>query len=262
MTDIIRYPRTVHIQGSRKSGDDFELTDLSFEEALSGKHVVYEIKIDGSNCGISFEDNRMILQSRGHELRGGPREKEFLQFRMWANRFQHDLFDVLGNRYIMYGENMYAKHTVFYDNLPHYIFEFDVFDKEKQLFLSTKARSKLLEGLSYQAVPVVYEGTAITLDHLKSFIGKSKYKTNNWQDNLCKQAIETNQPVEMVKSQTDTSDLDEGIYIKVETDEHTVGRYKYVRDSFTNTILNQFGNHWHDRPILPNLLADKINILE
>lgn len=257
---IIKYPRTIHIAGSRKSGDDFELTDAPFDLTLKGKFVVYEYKIDGSNCGISFEDDRMILQSRGHELRGGPREKEFVQLRMWANRFKHDLFDVLGNRYIMYAENVYAKHTVFYDNLPHFILEFDVYDKEKNIFLSTKARTKLLEGLDYKPVPVAYSGEATTLDHLKSFIGNSLYKTNNWKENLRKQALNTSQDVSLVESQTDPSSLDEGIYIKVETEDETIGRYKFVRDTFTNSILNQ-GSHWHDRPVLPNMLAEGVSIL-
>ncbi len=257
---IIKYPRTVHIAGSRKSGDDFELTDEPFETALQGKYVIYEYKIDGSNCGISFEDDRMILQSRGHELRGGPREKEFQQLRMWAGRFKHDLFDVLGNRYIFYAENLFAKHTVFYDNLPHYIFEFDIFDKEKQYFLSTKARRRVLEGLDYEAVPIAYAGLATTLEHLKSFIQPSFYKTHNWKENLRKQADSIGVDYNLVEAQTDMSEEDEGIYIKVENEEETIGRYKFVRASFTNSILNQ-GSHWHDRPILPNLLADGISIL-
>lgn len=160
----------------------------------------------------------------------------------------------------MYLESAYAKHTVFYDNLPQYIFEFDVYDKERQLFLSTKARQKLLEGLRYKAVPVAYSGTATTLERLKSFIQPSIYKTSNWKENLQKQAQNIGQDFALIEAQTDISDLDEGVYIKVETEEETIGRYKFVRDSFTNSILNQ-GSHWHDRPILPNMLSPNISIL-
>ena len=261
MQPLIKYIRTQHIQGSRKSGDDFELEDVFFNDALKDKYVVYEIKIDGSNVGISFDnDGSLLLQSRGHYLRGGPREKQFTMFKMWANRFRYDLYDILNIRYIMYLESAYAKHTVFYDNLPHYIFEFDIYDKEKQLFLSTKARIRLLEGLSYSAVPIAYAGVATTFEHLKSFIQPSFYKTNNWKENLQKQAQNTGQDFALIEAQTDMSDLDEGLYIKVETDEETIGRYKFVRDSFTNSILNQ-GSHWHNRPILPNMLAPGVDIL-
>ena len=251
---IQKYPRTRHLRTSRKSGDDYELTDIPFED-IAGKFVIYEYKIDGSNAAISFEDSRMILQSRGHELRGGPREKEFVQFKIWANSLKNDLFDVLGNRYIMYGENAAFKHTVYYDNLPHYFLEFDVFDKEKNLFLSTSSRQKLLEGLSYVSVPIAYQGPATTLEHLKSFIGPSIYKTKEWKNNLIETAKKLDVDVELTLKQTDPSDLDEGIYIKVETETETVGRYKFVRESFVNEILNS-GSHWHDRKLIPNKLTN------
>ena len=44
----------------------------------------------------------------------------------------------------MYGEWLYAKHTVYYDALPHYFLEFDIYDKEQAIFLSTKKRKELL----------------------------------------------------------------------------------------------------------------------
>ncbi len=46
----------------------------------------------------------------------------------WAGAAQRELREALGGRYVMYGEWLYAKHTVFYDALPHYFFEFDVLD--------------------------------------------------------------------------------------------------------------------------------------
>jgi len=175
MSDFIKYIRTRHLQGSRKSGDDFELEDEPFEN-LIGKYVVYEEKLDGSNVQISFSDNReLLLGSRGHYLMGGVREKRFAQLKIWANTYKNDLYDILGTRYIMYGEDLECKHTIYYDTLPAYFMEFDVWDKENNYFLSTQARQRLLEGLDYHAVPIVYAGEAISLEHLKSFIKKSLY---------------------------------------------------------------------------------------
>jgi len=261
MKDLIKYVRTPHLRGSRKSGDDYELEDHLFEDVLIGHYVVYEAKIDGSNVGISFdEDGSMLLQSRGHYLRGGAREKEFTMFKCWANMLKRDLFDVLGKRYIMYLESVYAKHTVFYDNLPNWCLEFDVFDLEKKLFLSTSARKQLLEGLNYTSVPIVYAGPAIDLKHLKSFIGSSQYKTSSWKINLRAQAEKVGYDPDLAVKQTDPLDDDEGIYIKVETESETIGRFKFVRESFTNEIL-QSGSHWHDRPIIPNLLAQNSSFI-
>jgi len=41
---MIKYPRTKHIKGSRKSGDDFELEDELFSDVLAGNYVVYTKK--------------------------------------------------------------------------------------------------------------------------------------------------------------------------------------------------------------------------
>ncbi len=44
-----------------------------------------EEKLDGANAGISLgEDGRLRLQSRGHVLVGGAREKHWDLFKQWA----------------------------------------------------------------------------------------------------------------------------------------------------------------------------------
>jgi hypothetical protein len=47
---------------------------------------------------------------------------------------------------VLYGEWLYAKHTIFYDRLPQYFLEFDVLDLESDAFLSTARRRELLGG--------------------------------------------------------------------------------------------------------------------
>src|SRR5678815_5526569 len=104
---IRKYPRTRHIAGSRLQAGDEDLEMASFD-AIAGRHVVVEEKVDGANCAISFNsDGALLLQSRGHYLTGGPREKHFALFKQWANTFAGDFLDVLGDRYICYGEWLY-----------------------------------------------------------------------------------------------------------------------------------------------------------
>jgi hypothetical protein len=55
-------------------------------------------------------------------------------------------------------------------------------------------------------------------------------------------------------AETDSDDFMEGLYVKVEDGDETVGRYKWVRRSFLTAILDS-GSHWASRPILPNRLA-------
>jgi len=46
----------------------------------------------------------------------------------------------------------------------------------------------------------------------------------------------------------------EGLYVKWEEEGIVKGRYKFVRKSFTNKILDQ-EQHWQDRPIIKNMLS-------
>ena len=59
----------------------------------------------------------------------GLREKHFDLFKAWANTFAAQLWELLGARYVMYGEWLYAKHTVFYNALPHYFMEHIIMHK-------------------------------------------------------------------------------------------------------------------------------------
>ncbi len=49
---------------------------------LRGRHLVVEEKLDGSNVGVWFDDgDALVLQSRGHALRGGADERPFALFK-------------------------------------------------------------------------------------------------------------------------------------------------------------------------------------
>ena len=65
--------------------------------------------------------------------------------------------------------------------------------------------------------------------------------------------------MDFVTKQTEDSDLAEGVYIKHEDQGIVQGRYKFVRGDFLQVIQSS-DNHWHDRPILPNGLADGVDI--
>lgn len=51
----------------------------------------------------------------------------------------------------------------------------------------------------------------------------------------------------------------EGLYVKLETAERVVGRFKWVRPDFTQTILDS-GSHHAERPLIPNRLDDGVDL--
>ncbi len=257
--DIRKYPRTQHIQGSKLQPGDEDLAQVAFA-SLRGAHLVVEEKVDGANAGLRFApDGRCLLQSRGHYLTGGPRERHFALFKTWASAHQDALREALGTRYALYGEWLYARHTVFYDRLPHYLLEFDVLDTETHTFLSTPLRRQLLAGLPIVSARVLYEGPAVSVEHLRSLLGPSAFKSDGWRDRLTEVARAEGLDPAKVRAETDMAHEMEGLYLKVEDRGRVIGRYKFVRASFLTAILDA-GTHWLDRPIVPNQLADGVDL--
>ena len=232
MEQIYKYPRTRHLEGSREQAGDEDLKCVKFTE-IQGKYLVLEEKVDGANCGVSFgRGGKMYLQSRGHFLNGGYGERQFDLFKLWAGCFEDRLYRLLGDRYVMYGEWLYAKHTVFYDRLPHYFMEFDIFDKQEKRFFSTRKRREFLSKAPFvQSVRVLAQCRKSKVDF------------------------------EATVRQTDLTGVMEGIYIKVEDGDYVTDRLKYVRGSFLNTILDS-ESHWVNRPIVANVLADGVDLFD
>jgi hypothetical protein len=265
MTSFIKYPRTPHLRGSRLQDGDHDLAQVDLA-GLSGGVLVWEEKVDGANAAFSFDAHGAPqLQSRGHVLQGGAREGQFSLFKAWVETHQAAFRQVIGTRYIVFGEWCYAKHTVFYDRLPHYFLEFDVFDRETGGFLSTPSRRRLLAGLPIVPVPVVHKGAVPSngmkraASGIRALIRPSLYKSHGWREALDAAAAGSGQDPARVRRETDGSDLAEGLYLKHEDGDRVIGRYKFVRADFLQAIASS-GTHWQDRPVIPNGLAPGVDL--
>jgi hypothetical protein len=260
MAELLKYPRTHHIEGSRLQPGDEDLESVSFR-CLAGRNLVVEEKMDGSNCGISFaSQDRLLLQSRGHYLTGGERERHFQLFKTWTSRYTAELWRALGDRYIVYGEWLYAKHTLFYTDLPHYFLEFDIYDRLTEQFLDTPRRAGFLQQLPFMhSVKVLSEGAISRLKALTGLVGPSAFIADGHLDRLRAICEERGLDVGKVMGETDNSLLMEGLYVKIEEEGRVQERYKYVRASFLTTVLNS-RSHWMDRPLIPNQLRPDVDL--
>jgi len=252
-----KYPRTPHLEGSRLQPGDEDLEQVPVDE-LGGTSIVVEEKVDGANSGISFDtDGRMRLQSRGHFLSGGPRERQFDLMKRWSSTHRDELWSLLGARFICYGEWVYAKHTVFYDALPSYFIEFDVLDTTSGAFLDTPSRRSLFEGTSVHSAPVLHEGRAEDAPPMATMVGPSLFKSPGWREELDRRALAAGLDIDVVRRQTDPRDEAEGLYIKIEANGVVERRFKWIRASFSAAVLNS-EEHWMERPILANRLGHNI----
>lgn len=258
--EILKYPRTPHLEGSRlQPGDDSR--DQVPLAALRAVHAVVEEKLDGANAAVSFTaGGELLLQSRGHYLSGGGRERQFAPFKRWAQAHEDRLLERLEDRYVMYGEWLFAKHSVSYDHLPHYFAEFDIWDRRDACFLSTPRRHALLAGSPVISVPVLHEGALPPSSKaLAGLVRSSLARSDAWRASFEAAVARQGLDLALAWRQTDRSELAEGLYIKVENEREVLGRYKWVRPDFVQTILDS-GSHHSERPLIPNGLAPGVDL--
>lgn len=234
--EFVKYPRTPHLFGSRGTDDDKHLSEAESLRFLGDESLITEEKLDGTNVGMHFtSDGRMVLQCRGHLITEGMHPQYDL-FKQWAAEKRPDLEDRIEDRFILFGEWVYARHSIHYRQLPHYFFEFDIYDKEGGAFLSLERRLTLLEGSGITTVPVLHVG-ALDRDQLGALIGPSRF------DSLFENPA------------TKRSDnLMEGLYLRTEVQGTVIGRAKFVRPEFVEKVKQSA--HWQYQAITPNLLRE------
>ena len=255
----MKYPRTAHLEGSGFQKGDEDSDIVPFID-LQGKFLVIEEKVDGGNCGVSFNDDcELMLQCRGHYLLGNGDWPQFDQFKVWGNTWKDYLFDVLDTRYIMYGEWLSDLHSVYYDLLPHFFMEFDIYDKQTDTFLSTEKRNEMIERfpMDVESVRVLEAKVFEDPREMLGLIGRSAFISDSAYEDLENIALGKGLPradIDILLA-LNKSKMMEGLYVKWEENGIVKGRYKYVRPDFVQTILS-YGKHWLDRPSLPNKMKD------
>lgn len=232
---FIKYPRTPHLFGAKGTDDDKHLNKRDSEVFVRDPSLIVEEKVDGTNVGIHFNaEGRMILQCRGHEI-GEGMHPQYDLFKQWVAVKRPILEQMLERRYILFGEWLYARHTIHYAKLPHYFFEFDIYDKEASAFLDWETRMVLLADTGIETVPVVHRGPA-KQEELLEMIVSSQFDAS------------FENPI--------TGDVDhrmEGLYLRIESDGYAVGRAKMVRPEFVEKIKQS--EHWQHQKMIPNELA-------
>ncbi len=237
--DFVKYPRTPHLFGSRGTSDDKHLGERESLAFLADESLIVEEKIDGTNVGIHFAGGELMLQCRGHQITEGMHPQYDL-FKQWTIVKRGVLEEVLRDRFIMYGEWMYARHSIHYLELPHFFFEFDIFDKAAALFLTLEQRTEMLDGSGIETVPIVHRGKQ-KKSELELLIGVSAFGASF--DNPLTGG---------------TDDRMEGLYFRSEDETQVTGRAKFVRPEFIEKIKQS--THWQQQKMVPNELVDGVDI--
>jgi len=115
-TDRVKYPRTYHLPWSPGlTSDDRKMSDLS---QLEGHEVVITLKMDGEQTTI-YPDGYCHARS----LDSGDHES-----RHWVKRLASEVGPQIPPNWRICGENLFAKHSILYNDLPSYFLMFSIWD--------------------------------------------------------------------------------------------------------------------------------------
>lgn len=221
MSDFYRFPRTPHIAWLAKGeprGD--KVLDANEAEELLSNDLVVEEKVDGANLGFSIDENGMLrAQNRGAYVFQDHCHPQFKPLFRWLEPRQHRLADALFPDLMLFGEWCYAVHSIHYERLPDYFIAFDVFDRSKNEFWSSRRRDALAAELGLFTVPRLGEGK-FDKAGLLALLGQSRL---------------TDGPAE-------------GLYVRREDEERLITRAKLVRAEFVQTI----DVHWSKKAMRLN----------
>ena len=145
MTTRTKYPRTPHLPWSPgATSDDVHLVDVGHFEGLE---VVVTEKLDGENTTMY----RDYIHARSIDSRRHPS-------RDWVKGLHATIARQIPAGWRLCGENVFAQHSVSYDNLRSYFYVFSIWNEEN-LALSWDETVDWVELLGLVTPPVLYAGT-------------------------------------------------------------------------------------------------------
>ena len=143
MTNFVKYPRTFHLPFSPgKTSDDKTLYSL---KSFENKEVVITEKMDGENTTLYFNG----LHARSIDGKNHPS-------RDWIKAYWSTFSYKIQPNVRVCGENLYAKHSIKYENLDSFFYGFSVWENDK--CYSWDETLKVFDDLNIQSVPVLYRG--------------------------------------------------------------------------------------------------------
>lgn len=143
-SDRVKYPRTYHLPWSPGATNDDRM--LKNTKQFEGNRVIVVRKIDGENfSGYRDGSHARSLDSPNHYTRN------------WAKNFWMQRAYNLPEGWRVCAENMWAVHSIKYENLPGYLIGFSVWD-ETNMCLSWDDTVTWFKLLDMPIVEVLYDG--------------------------------------------------------------------------------------------------------
>ena len=138
-----KYPKTLHLPFSPElSKDDKRLNNVDHFE---GKEVVVSLKMDGENT--SLYPNYLHARSI-NEMSHASQD--------WIKSFHAKIKYSIPKDHRICGENLYAEHSIPYEDLKSFFYAFSLWHRET--CLNWSGTKEILKSMGIITVPVIYEG--------------------------------------------------------------------------------------------------------
>jgi atypical dual specificity phosphatase len=245
-SELLKFPRTSHLLNlGSASRDDKILGRAGLESLLTmlltnqRQHpesavrnhirIIVEEKVDGANMGISINSStgQIQVQNRSHYITA-TYHSQFAPLNKWLAEHSAELWTVLEpDRHVLYGEWLYATHSVRYDTLPGWFIAYDVFDRIAGSFLS---RDQLTAMLAETSIPIVPLIAAVELSAPTSSASVSaSAQAISIVDRL---VTYVNGLSAFINSSNPSQNKREGVVIRICENEQVTHRCKLVRPDF------------------------------
>ena len=170
-TPWVKYPKTKHFPWSEgQTKDDRTLSHEEMTRLFSGREVIVTEKIDGENSS-AYQD---YLHARSIDGRNHPS-------RNWLKNFHAKIQYHIPDHWRICGENVFAKHSIKYKNLPSYFLAFAIFD-DKNNCLKWDDFIEWCKLLDLTPVPVLYRGIFDEEKIKECYTGNSVYEGSDAQE--------------------------------------------------------------------------------
>lgn len=151
----VKHPRIFHLPYSEKVTEDDR--KLSNDDNFKGQEVVMTLKMDGEQTTM-YNDH---IHARSLENSSHPS-------RNWVKGFWSKIAYEIPEGWRICGENVWAKHTISYENLDTFFYMFSIWN-EQNVCLSFDETMEWANLLGFQHVPVLYRGTYDKEKIMKAF---------------------------------------------------------------------------------------------
>jgi hypothetical protein len=205
----VKYPRTYHLPNSPgRTDDDRVLQDTCY---FQGKRVIITEKRDGENTTLYTD----YVHARSVDAASHPTKD-------WIKNYQSQIGWNIPQGWRVCGENLWAKHSIAYDNLASYFEAFSIWD-DMNSCLAWDFSLEWFGLIGVEHVPVLYDGP--------------------WDDSLMEKFIPKD------------TDQQEGFVVRLAEKFHysrfRVSVAKWVREGHVQT-----SHHWRRQKIEKNKLKE------